>query len=169
MANLGGQQQQDFQQRIERIAAQNKEDSGDETSQGARRTVHKARFKEQRKLPIASFVIAAGIGSATMLCGNVTAFQLSRVPPNARNFFETAGEAMGPFGIMGMLLFVAMIGLGLRDKPHVLGIIAGAVVMYLGEPYLANQMPDLWSTLYSPQHLENMLIRAGLLVPVISL
>jgi hypothetical protein len=38
--------------------------------------------------------------------------------------------------------------------------------MYFAEPYLAYLLPDLWSGFYTPQHLENMLMRTGLVTPL---
>ena len=69
---------------------------------------------------------------------------------------------MGPLAIAGAMLFVIMIGLGMRDKPHVIGIALGLPLMYYGEPYLAWIAPDLWVQMYSADHVDTMLIRAGL-------
>ncbi len=115
-----------------------------------------------RRVPFAC-VLAFVTGSLVLLAANVISFQTQ----GETSFFLKILGSVGPFAIAGALLFVIMIGLGMRDKPHVIGLAAGLIAMYLGEAYLAWLFPDLWMALYSPEHLDKMLIQAGLRTPPI--
>lgn len=122
------------------------------------------RVDEQpRKIPKAG-ILAFGIGMAVMLASNVAAFRASTI---SGSYFPELLAAIGPFAIAGMLLFVIMIGLGMRDKPHVIGLALGLPLMFFAEPYLASQAPDLWVGMYSADHVDHMLIQAGLRDPMI--
>ncbi|CUJ93604.1 hypothetical protein PH7735_01641 [Shimia thalassica] len=159
-----GGPQKSFQERIQRINAQHEEAAPPQGASASRRK--RAAPEDKPKLPVVPFLIAAVLAAACVLIGSILAFHMKAITPNARNLFENSAAVLGPFGLAGLFLGVLMIGFGMRDKPHVLGIVAGAGVMYFAEPYLAYLLPDLWSGFYTPQHLENMLMRTGLVTPL---
>lgn len=114
------------------------------------------------KRPGMNVIITFVIGLIAILLGRVVAFQFTASPGTS---FDLAGKivlAMGPWGLSAAFLFIVMVGLGLRDKPHVIGIASGAIVMIWGEPYIASQVPNTWAQMYSADHVDGMLIQAGL-------
>lgn len=152
-------QKQQFEARLERIRTREPEPHVATNTGSQNRQASGARG---RRVPFAC-VLAFMTGVLVLLAANVISFQAQ----GETSFFLKILGTVGPFAIAGALLFVIMIGLGMRDKPHVIGLAAGLVAMYLGEAYLAWLLPDLWMALYSPEHLDNMLIQAGLRTPPI--
>lgn len=116
-----------------------------------------------RKLPRAG-ILAFVIGLAVMLAANVIAFRASGV---VGSYFAEFLAAIGPLAIVGMILFVIMVGFGLRDKPHVIGLALGVPLMYFAEPYLASLSPQIWEQMYSVDHVDAMLVQAGLRDPMV--
>lgn len=106
-------------------------------------------------------VLAFMTGLLVLLAANVISFQTQ----GETSFFLKILGTVSPFVIAGALLFVIMIGLGMRDKPHVIGLALGLPLMYFGEPYLAWLAPELWVQMYSADHVDTMLIQAGLRAP----
>ncbi|WP_146345501.1 hypothetical protein [Falsiphaeobacter marinintestinus] len=119
--------------------------------------------EEPRKLPRAG-ILTFVIGLAVMLAANVIAFRSSAV---VGSYFAELLAAIGPFAIVGMILFVIMVGFGLRDKPHVIGLALGVPLMYFAEPYMASLAPEAWAQMYSVDHVDAMLVQAGLRDPIV--
>lgn len=101
------------------------------------------------------------IGAGSLLIGRVVTFQCQ----GETSFYLDLLAKTGPYSVVAGLLFVLMVGLGLRDKPHVLGIALGLPLMYFGEAHLAQFAMDLWMEMYSPEYVDTMLIQAGLRLP----
>lgn len=150
-----------FQARLNRIqASQESAPQIVKTPKPKRAKASRKDMGERRKIPF-GFFLTAGIGAAIVVLGNVVAFQNQF----ATGYFGKAAVGLGPFGLMGLALFVIMVGLGLRDKPHVIGFALAMPAMYFAEPFLAYCLPDIWIDFYSAKHVENMLIQAGLQAP----
>lgn len=164
-------QKNQFQERIQRIQAAHAPAEAPKPQRVARptkaRTPRPAQAKPldqpPRRLSKAG-ILGFAIGLAVMLCANVAAFRTSLI---TGSFFAEFLAAIGPLPIAGLMLFVIMVGFGLRDKPHVIGIALGLPLMYFGEPYLAFMAPDAWVQMYSADHVDAMLIQAGLREPMI--
>jgi hypothetical protein len=122
----------------------------------------KARVTPKFKFPGKNVVVAFLIGLVAILGGRVTAFQFDGMVISGFDLPGKVVSAMGPYGLAAAFLFVIMVGLGLRDKPHVIGIVTGCVMMLFGEPYAASQAPGAWSKMYSADHVDGMLVSAGL-------
>lgn len=101
------------------------------------------------------------MGLAVVLIGNVATFSSQ----GKSGFFFVTMAQTGPYLVIAGLLFALMIGLGLRDKPHVIGAAIGAPMMYFGEPYMAFMAESLWIDMYSVDHVDQMLIQSGLRAP----
>ncbi len=127
---------------------------------GYRNRPQKMQPKRQEK----SFglVIAFAIAAAAVLAANVVVFNHSTFSYGPVGFLDKVVPAIGPWGIVGMIMFVVMIGFGMRDKPHVVGIALGLPFMWFGEPYLALFGEELWVMFYSAEHVDNMLVQNGL-------
>lgn len=164
-------QKQSFQDRLQRIQSVSEPQPSVTPTRQVSKSGAKSRpassdakiDSEPRKLPRAT-ILAFGIGLAVMLAGNVVAFRMNAVPGN---FFAEFLAAIGPLPIVGLMLFVIMVGFGFRDKPHVIGLAVGIPVMYFGEPYLASLSPETWVQLYSVDHVDAMLVQAGLRDPMV--
>jgi len=59
--------------------------------------------------------------------------------------------------------------LGMRDKPHLVGVPLGLLAMWAGEPYLAYLNEPIWIQLYDADHVDAMLVQAGLRTPILAL
>ena len=161
-------QKQSFQQRVQRIQAAHAPEVVQPVKPKRVKTsqARKAQPKQTdtpRKIPKAG-ILGFAIGLVVMLAANVAAFRTGQI---SGNFFADFLTAIGPLPIAGLMLFVLMVGLGLRDKPHVIGIAIGLPLMYFGEPYLAWLAPEAWVQMYSADHVDAMLIQAGLREPMI--
>lgn len=171
MTDTSGAQLNDFQARLARIG------SGDtHLADGLvdREMIEYARSGKTSKMntkgavapkvkrPSKSVIITFLIGVIAILGGRVAAFQFDGMVISGFDLPGKVISAMGPYGISAAVLFVVMVGLGLRDKPHVIGISLGSLMMLFGEPYAASQAPDLWSRMYSADHVNGMLVNAGL-------
>jgi hypothetical protein len=155
-------QKQSFEARLARI--HDMQNTSLQPMRGGAPTLMQAKDTDAPKgLPKAA-MLGFGVGLVAMLAANVVAFAYSG--PQTNFFAETLG-ALGPYPIVGMILFVLMIGFGLRDKPHVIGIALGLPLMYFTEPYLATLAPDWWVQMYSADHVDQMLIKAGLRDPML--
>lgn len=158
-------QKQEFQARVQRIQTRLLEEQSGKQRPATRLThmsaAPKAALKPRRRIPLGG-TLALVLGLAILLGANVTAFQAGNAPTG---FFARALASAGPLPIAGAMLFVLMIGLGMRDKPHVIGLALGLPLMYFGEPYLAWLAPELWVKMYSADHVDTMLIQAGLRAP----
>jgi hypothetical protein len=122
----------------------------------------KASVMPKIKRPGMNVIITFLIGLVAILGGRVMAFQFDGMVISGFDLPGKIVSAMGPYGLAAAFLFVIMVGLGLRDKPHVIGIAAGCIVMLFGEPYVASQAPGAWSKMYSADHVDGMLVNAGL-------
>lgn len=159
--NVQARQKQSFEARLARIHDMQ---NGVLTPQqhGAPKPARARDTDAPKRIPVAG-LLGFGIGLGVMLAAHVVAFSFGG--PQTGFFAATLGS-WGPFPIAGLMLFVLMIGLGLRDKPHVIGIALGLPAMYFAEPYLASLAPDVWVQMYSADHVDQMLIKAGLRTPV---
>lgn len=119
------------------------------------------------KRPSKSVLITFLIGLIAILGGRVVAFQFDGMVISGFDLPGKIVSALGPYGLAAAFLFIIMVGLGLRDKPHVIGITAGCIMMLFGEPYVASQAPDVWSKMYSADHVDGMLINSGLRDPLV--
>ncbi|MEL6102413.1 MAG: hypothetical protein AAFV87_13010 [Pseudomonadota bacterium] len=162
--DMKNQQQAEFQERIARINANQGQEQpilvGDQTEV----PLQPKQEEEERRIPIGG-IVAFVLAAVILMVGNVAAFQTRALPTANGEFLGTVVLAIGPWGITGLLLFVVMIGFGMRDKHHCIGIAAGLVAVFLGEPYLAWLFPQQWAQLYSLEHVDAMLIQAGLRTP----
>ncbi|GGH24242.1 hypothetical protein SAMN05444007_103423 [Cribrihabitans marinus] len=166
MSNLDDRQKQAFQDRLARISANAGQAAPVSGRDAKRRTRGGRAGPVKARGRIAPGAILGGIlGGGVFLASKVIAHGLTLSPPGQGDVFQKTMLAIGPFGMTAAGLFVLMIGLGLRDKPHLLGICVALPVLHFGEPYLAALMPDLWTQLFSPQYVENLLIQAGLMTP----
>ncbi|MFK7753819.1 MAG: hypothetical protein AB8B51_14880 [Sedimentitalea sp.] len=156
---------QSFQDRLQRIQASHgaPEEPVPTSKPTKALKAPRALTGERRKIPMGA-VMTAALGVAIVLFCNVLAFQYRF----GGGYFADVFSKIGPLPVMALMLFVLMIGLGLRDKPHVIGFALAMPAMYFGEPYLAWFATDLWMDLYSPEHIDNMLIRAGLRAPILA-
>ncbi len=127
----------------------------------------KASVMPKFKRPGMNVVITCIIGLIAVLVGRVVAFQYAGVTVSGFDLPGKVVSALGAYGLTATILFIVMVGLGLRDKPHVIGIGVGCLAMYFGEPFAASQAPETWSRMYSAEHVDNMLISAGLRETVI--
>lgn len=125
-----------------------------------------ARVTPKLKMPGKSVVITFFIGLIAVLVGRVIAFHYSGVTVSGFDLPGKVVSAMGSYGLTAAILFVIMVGLGLRDKPHVIGITIGCIAMYFAEPFMASQAPETWSKMYSADHVDGMLTSAGLRGPM---
>ena len=162
--DMKNQQQAEFQERIARINANQGQEQpllvGDQTDLRSQPEPE----QEERRVPIGG-IVAFALAAITLMVGNVAGFQTRALPPSDGEFLGKVILAIGPWGITGLLLFVVMIGFGMRDKHHCIGIAAGLIAIFLGEPYLAWLFPEQWAQLYSVEHVDAMLIQAGLRTP----
>ena len=160
----------DFESRLARIAGGTAAPvDGDTSSKPPRRARRAGTDADRRSRGRAfrrSVLIAVGLGMAVMIAANAIAFN-ARTVVGGHAYLDVLG-AVGPFGVAAGILFVLMIGLGVRDKPHVIGLAIGLTAGWFGEPYAAWIAPDLWSDLYTVQHVNGMLIRAGLRMPALA-
>ena len=122
----------------------------------------KASVAPKIKRPGMNVIITFVIGLIAILGGRVVAFQFDGMVISGFDLPGKVVSAMGPYGLAAAFLFVVMVGLGLRDKPHVIGIAAGCIMMLFGEPYVASQAPEAWAKMYSADHVDGMLKQAGL-------
>lgn len=160
-----GAQKAQFYARLERIHAVPPEARQPEAGGGVK-SKKRGRGKrdidgQRKRLPIGG-IIAFVIALAALIAANVIVFSYRGSSEHPGTFIT----AIGPFGVVGIMMAIVMIGFGLRDKPHVIGIALGLVAAYYGEPYLAASAPDLWADMYSADHLDLMLIQAGLRDPL---
>lgn len=159
-------QKQKFQERVERIQAAHCGSPAATVvtpARASRKGSDLVAEEPRRRLPRAG-LLTFGLGLAVMLAANVAVFRAAQVQGN---FFADLLASVGPFPIAAGILFVLMVGFGLRDKPHVIGFALGLPLMYFAEPYLATLAPDSWVQMYSAEHVDSMLIRAGLREPII--
>lgn len=156
---------QSFQDRLARISNQAPTEAAERVEPTQRVGANEKMTDGQpRRIPKSAFV-AGGLAMAALMLANVMVFDGEMNPPNPGDFFGKMVLALGPFGLTAGFLFVMMIGFGMRDKPHIIGIAIALPALYFSEPYLANMMPDLWASFYSHDHVNNMLIQAGLRAP----
>ena len=164
---IGANQQKDvFQARLNRIQAVSAAASAESVQvEAPRRVSRKTKaVKATQRTPLRlsrGVLLGLAIGLGSVLIGRVVTFQCQ----GEASFYLDLLAKTGPYSIIAGLLFVLMVGLGLRDKPHVIGIAAGLPLMYFGEPYLAHFAMDLWMQMYSPEYVDTMLIQAGLRLP----
>lgn len=154
-----------FQARLARIGAKNAPEPGPVQNADRRRRGPALTLPGLPRLEFDG-IIAGFLAAGALMVANVTAFSLRMAPPGPGDFFGKTMAAMGPWGMTAAMLFVLMVGLGLRDKRHVIAIALALPLMWLCEPYLAYLMPGLWADLYSPEHVDTMLIMAGLKTPL---
>lgn len=126
----------------------------------------KSRVTPKIKRPGMNVIIMCVIGLVAVLVGRVIAFQYSGVTVSGFDLPGKVVSALGSIGLTATIIFIVMVGLGLRDKPHVIGIAVGCISMYFAEPYIASQAPDQWAKMYSADHVDAMLTSAGLRGPL---
>lgn len=171
MGQTGDLQLNDFQARLARIG------SGDthladglvdkemiEYARSGKKSKKRAKASvlPKIKIPGANVIITFVLGLIAVLGGRVISFQFDGAVISGFDLPGKVVSAMGPYGLTAAFLFVIMVGLGLRDKPHVIGIATGSIMMLFGEPYAAHQAPAVWSQIYSADHVDGMLVNAGL-------
>ena len=164
VSDLSDNLKQSFQERIARIDQSKVERLAEPMNATADK--RHSDMQERRKIPV-GLVIALIIAMGAVMVGNVVAFTYANPYTIPVTFVDTVVTAIGSWGVVAGIMIVVMIGLGLRDKPHIIGIAIGLPLMYLGEPYLAFLLPDIWVQLYSADHVDNMLIQAGLRMPLL--
>ena len=164
MNTLKSKQARSFQDRLDKIAAENELPPTGPVSRSPQVKRAAVTDRPRRKIPVGA-LIAAALAVASLLIANITLFQVRLTPLGPGNYFAKVALGIGVWGITGLLLFVVMVGFGLRDKAHVIGIALALPAFYFAEPYLAALLPEVWGMLYSPQHVDNMLIQAGLRMP----
>jgi hypothetical protein len=165
MNDLSTRQNEEFQARLARIAGASQVEAEQvalASAGGTARTL--PRDTKRFRIPRGA-IIAGLLAIGAFLLASSMVFAQKAMPPGPGDFFGKVILAGGPLALTAAFLFVLMIGLGLRDKPHVIGIVIALPAIYFGEPYLAHAMPEFWAQLYSPEHVDNMLIQAGLRTP----
>lgn len=163
MASMAEDQKDAFQMRLDRIKAA-AESTGAVEPMPQPTPARRRRGGAMPPLRLSRGVlIGLALGLGTMLAGRVVTFRCQ----GETSFYLDLLAKTGPWSVVLGLLFVAMVGLGLRDKPHVIGVALGLPLMYFGEPYVAHFALDLWMQMYSPEHVDIMLIQAGLRAPPI--
>lgn len=161
MASMAEDQKDAFKMRLDRIKAAAE-------STGAVETLPQPKLARRSgsgvmpTLRLSRGVLSGfALGLGAMLAGRVVTFRCQ----GETSFYLDLLAKTGPWSVVLGLLLVAMVGLGLRDKPHVIGVVIGLPLMYFGEPYMALFALDLWMQMYSPEHVDIMLIQAGLRAP----
>ncbi|MEP5759683.1 MAG: hypothetical protein ABJ327_10360 [Litoreibacter sp.] len=111
-------------------------------------------------------VVTVFFGLLAILIGRVAFFHLSTL--SSENFaivgqtLETLGPSLGPWCVSAIFLFFVIVGLGKSDESHASGIVIGALVMFLGEAFIANQAQGAWERMYSVEYVDEMLVQARL-------
>lgn len=158
-------QQDVFQARLKRISA-----GGDNTMSqvyiGDGSTAKRQKRGDGKKgLNLAAkkkYLNAFMIGAISMIVGRLVLFHL--VSQNGVYAEEALGEVgvifaenLGVFAIAGAISLVAMLAKKISGQNAVLAVVAGFMLIMVGESRLLQAAPDLYGAIYSPSYAQAQL------------